>query len=62
MNKIYEFIYMNEIYNFRDYKKFNLNLEKQFENFQAFNNTKNKEKLIKNLTPYFDIFFKNILK
>ncbi len=60
--KIYEFIYMNEIYNFRDYKKFNLNLEKQFENFQAFNNTKNKEKLIKNLTPYFDIFFKNILK
>ena len=60
--KIYEFIYMNEIYNFRNYKKFDLNLEKKFKNFEFFNNIKNKHKVINSLAPYFDIFFKNILK
>lgn len=60
--KIYEFIYMNEIYNFKNYKKFNLNLETSFKNFQTFNNKKNKDKIIKNLSLYFDIFFKRILK
>ena len=53
---------MNEIYNFKNYKKFNLNLETSFKNFQTFNNKKNKDKIIKNLSLYFDIFFKRILK
>ena len=53
---------MNEIYNFTNYKKFNLNLEKNFKNFQTFNNKKNKDKIIKNLSSYFDVFFKKILK
>ena len=60
--KIYEFIYMNEVYNFTNYKKFNLNLDKNFKNFQTFNNKKNKDKIIKNLSSYFDVFFKKILK